>query len=158
MDSWLIEGPVSKFGATYASHLTCLYLIMISFKQFNPNKPAKYGMLFKSINAATYPYTFVSAPYVGKPQEAGEYYIKGTEPIVQSLINQMEKVGKLVGRNISFDRLYTSIPLAEWLYDKKITCIGTLQHNRKGISAELKSTKGRDELSTEIYWEKEKKR
>ena len=28
----------------------------ISFKQFNPNKPVKYGLLFKSINAARYPY------------------------------------------------------------------------------------------------------
>ena len=27
----------------------------VSFKQFNPSKPAKYGLLFKSINAARYP-------------------------------------------------------------------------------------------------------
>ena len=30
----------------------------ISFKQFNPSKPAKYGMLYKSINACSYPFTF----------------------------------------------------------------------------------------------------
>ena len=40
----------------------------VSFKQFNPNKPAKYGLLFKSINGARYPYSFVSAPYCGKPK------------------------------------------------------------------------------------------
>ena len=32
----------------------------VAFKQFNPNKPAKYGLLFKSINASRYPYSFVS--------------------------------------------------------------------------------------------------
>ena len=30
----------------------------ISFKQFNPSKPAKYVMLYKSINACSYPFTF----------------------------------------------------------------------------------------------------
>ena len=29
--------------------------VQISFKQFNLSKPAKYGLLFKSINAALYP-------------------------------------------------------------------------------------------------------
>ena len=33
----------------------------ISFKQFNPSKPAKYGMLYKSINACRYPFTFSTA-------------------------------------------------------------------------------------------------
>ena len=28
----------------------------ISFKQFNPSKPSKYGMLYKSINACSYPF------------------------------------------------------------------------------------------------------
>ena len=32
-----------------------------------PNKPAKYCLLFKSINASRYPYSFVSAPYCGNP-------------------------------------------------------------------------------------------
>ena len=59
------------------------------------------------------------------------------------------------GRNISFDRLCTSIPLAEWLLAKKITCIGTLQHNRKGILPGIKERKEREVLSSEIYWGKE---
>ena len=45
------------------------------------------------------------------------------------------------------DRYYTSIPLAEWLYDKNITCIGTLNSNRKGLPKETKETKGREENS-----------
>ena len=39
----------------------------ISFEQFNPSKPVKYGLLFKSVNAARYHYTFMSSPYSGKP-------------------------------------------------------------------------------------------
>ena len=32
--------------------------MFIGFKQFKPNKPAKYGLLFKLINACCYSYTF----------------------------------------------------------------------------------------------------
>ena len=34
------------------------------FRQFNPNKPAKYGMFFKSVNAVNYSYTFIAATYM----------------------------------------------------------------------------------------------
>ena len=53
----------------------------------------------------------------------------------------------LKGTNISMDRYYTSIPQAEWLYDKNITYIGTLNSNRKGLPKEIKETKGREENS-----------
>ena len=45
------------------------------------------------------------------------------------------------------DRYYTSITLAKWLYAKNITCIRTIQMNRKGILTELKEKKGRKENS-----------
>ena len=32
----------------------------IRFRKFNPNKPAKYGMFFKSVNAVNYSYTYVA--------------------------------------------------------------------------------------------------
>ena len=86
----------------------------IGFKQFNPNKPSKYGMLFKSINAARYPYTYIASPYAGKPEAGdGTYYYKGTENVVKNMVERFEKKQSLSGRNISFDRLYTSLPLAE---------------------------------------------
>ena len=53
----------------------------------------------------------------------------------------------LEGTNISMDCYYTSIPVTEWLYDKNITGIGTLNSNRKGLPKEIKETKGREENS-----------
>ena len=41
----------------------------VSFKQYNPDKPAKYGVLFKSLNSARYPYTYQTHAYSGKPEE-----------------------------------------------------------------------------------------
>ena len=40
----------------------------IGFKQFNPNKPAKYGISFKSINAGRYPYTFRTPHMLKNPE------------------------------------------------------------------------------------------
>ena len=102
----------------------------ISFKQYNLNKPAKYGLLFKAINAARYPYTFIASPYCGKPiEDGGKYYVQGTEAIVKQMIERLlENKVPLTGRNISFDRLYTSMSIALWLYEKNITCLGTMQN------------------------------
>ena len=126
----------------------------ISFKQFSPSKPAKYTLLFKSTNAARYHYTFISSPYSGKStEERGQYCIQGTEAIIYYLIETLSTKSNLAGRNISFDRLYTSVQLAKWLLEKRITCISTMQLNRKRIPDELKETKNHEELSSEIYWD-----
>ena len=131
----------------------------VSFKQFNPSKPSKYGLLFKPINDARYPYTFITAPYSGKPVgDAGEFYISGCDEIVKSLISRLEKSTDLKGRNISFDCLYTSIPQCKWLLERQITSVGTLKTNRRGIPDEFKSLEGRVEFSYKVLWEMPSKR
>lgn len=35
-----------------------------AFRQYNPNKPAKYGLLYKFIHGSRYPYTFLAAPFL----------------------------------------------------------------------------------------------
>ncbi|XP_020896597.1 piggyBac transposable element-derived protein 3 [Exaiptasia diaphana] len=126
----------------------------VSFKQFNPSKPAKYGLLFKSINAARYPYTFIVTPCSGKPVgEAGEFYISDCDETVKSLVTRLEKLTDLRGRNISFDRLYTSIPLCKWLLGRQITSIGTLKTNRRGIPDKFKKVEEREEFSYNVLWE-----
>ena len=38
------------------------------FRQYNPQKTHHYGTLFKSLNDARYPYTYISVPYASKPK------------------------------------------------------------------------------------------
>ena len=86
----------------------------ISFKQYNSSKPQKYGLLFKSVNAVKYPFTFRTSVYSGKPiGEPGPYYISGIMPGVQSLVTQLSNFVDLQGRNITMDRLYTSFELLQ---------------------------------------------
>ena len=51
------------------------------------------------------------------------------------------------------DHLYTSILLANWLLGRKITCVGTLNHNRQGIPTGLKNTPEREEFSVTCHYE-----
>ena len=150
------QGMLVLAPGDYLSLDETLYLMrtQISFKKCNPSKPEKYGLLFKSVNATRYPYTFISSPYSGKPtEEGGQYYFQSTKAIVHYLIETLSTNSSLAGRNVSFDRLYTSIPLAKWLLEKRITCIGTVQLNTKGIPDEVKETKNRGLLSSEIHWD-----
>ena len=56
---------------------------------------------------------------------------------------------KFSGKKILYDRLYTSIPMAQWLLDREKTSVGTLQSNRKAIPAEIREIKDRDLLGKE---------
>ena len=86
----------------------------ISFKQYNKSKPQKYGLLFKSINSVSYPFTFQTVVYSAKPiSGSGEFHISGIIPIVKSLIERLGANVDLRGRNITMDRLYTSYELFE---------------------------------------------
>ena len=74
----------------------------ISFKQFNPSKPSKYGMLYKSMNVCRYPFTFSTAVYSGKPKaEPTSYNTPGTSQTVKHPIENLECHTNLVERNIS---------------------------------------------------------
>ena len=131
-----------------------LYLMrnQVSFKQYNPDKPAKYGMLYKSINSARYPFTHQSHVYFGKPeQEPNEIYVSGTINYVKYLVEKFSEHQNLTGRNISMDRLYTSFEVANWLTEKKITTLGTIPTSRVGIPSEIKEHSNRELLSNEVY-------
>ena len=129
----------------------------VNFKQYNPDKPAKYGLLFKSLNCARYPYTHQSHVYCGKPVEQVEnnHYVQGTINYIKYLFEKLSAHHSLQGRNITMDRLYSSFEIAELLHERKVTMVGTMQSYRVGIPASIKDTKDREDLSSEIYWEEE---
>ena len=39
-----------------------------AFRQYNPKKPHRYGLLIKSLNDARVPFTYKATPYSGKPR------------------------------------------------------------------------------------------
>ena len=78
----------------------------ISFRQYNKNKPAKYGLLFRSISSARMPYTYTSLAFSGVPvDEPGpDVYVPGVDNLVKKLVERMERHTSLSGCCITYDR------------------------------------------------------
>jgi hypothetical protein len=82
------------FGSgTYTVFLVGSYLIFFrfsvsrskgfTFKTYLPDKPAKYGFLFKALGDAVYAYIYRTNIYAGKPVlEPTEYYIQGKKSLL----------------------------------------------------------------------------
>ena len=59
--------------------------------------------------------------------------------LVKQIVEGYEQHGySLKDTHISNDHYYMLIPLAEWLSDKNITGIGTINSNQKGLPKEIK--------------------
>ena len=124
----------------------------IGFKQYNPSKPAKYGLLYRSLCDSSVSYTYYTLPYAGKPEvttsELSKFYVTGTDEYTKYLVTEFSRFNSIEGCNISMDRYFTSVSLADWAIDKKFTIVGTMRHDRKGIPKEMKDLNGREEKST----------
>eukprot|EP00112_Aurelia_sp_Birch-Aquarium-sp1_P020887 Seg549.6 transcript_id=Seg549.6/GoldUCD/mRNA.D3Y31 product="PiggyBac transposable element-derived protein 4" protein_id=Seg549.6/GoldUCD/D3Y31 len=129
----------------------------IGFRQYNPSKPAKYGLLYRSISDSRVRYTYFTLPYTGKPrEEPNQYYINSSDGYCLYLVDGLSKHVDISGRNISLDRFFTSISLANELLDRKKTMVGTVMANRKGIAKEIVAAQDREGPSTKVYFEKVK--
>ena len=124
----------------------------IGFKQYNPKKPTKYGLLCRSLCDSSVSYTYYTLPYAGKPEgrtgDSSKYYIIGTDEYTKYLVTEVPIFNSIEGCNVSMDRYFTSVSLAEWGIYQKFTIVGTMWHDRKGIPKEMKSLKDREEKST----------
>ena len=75
---------------------TYSYCGRIGIKQYNPSKPAKYGLLYRSLCDSTIPYTYFILPYAGKPNnfwanKASKYYVRGTDEYTKYLVTEASK-------------------------------------------------------------------
>ena len=83
-------------------------------KQYNPNKPAKHGLLYRSISNARLQYTYSILPYAGKPNNIipESEYVTGTNNYTKYLVKGLQRSVDIRGRNISMDRYFTSMEVS----------------------------------------------
>ena len=165
----IILPPWDKFGSysiliwvfwvsEYLSIDKTLYLMrhQIAFCQYNSKKPYRYGLLWKLLTDARFPYTYKSVPYAEKPQTGdGPHYKNINIDYVKYLVQDMEKT-TVDQRQNNLYRPYWSIVSANRLLAWSITTEGTLQKGRLDIPLELFDTKDRDEFSANCYFEEDK--
>lgn len=117
-----------------------------SFRQYMPNKPAKYGIKIQALVDARLFYTINLEVYVGV-QPAGPYAVdNSTTAVTKRMIQPISGTG----RNVTMDNWYTSVPLAEDLLTQhNLTVVGTIKKNKPEIPDDFKK-KGR-EVSSSLF-------
>ena len=120
-----------------------LYHGSIDIKQYKPRKPAKYGLLYRSLCDAVMPYTYYTFPYAWNSSkrniEVSKYYISETDEYTKYLVNGVNHYNSIDRSSISMDRYFTSVTIAQWASENKITIVGTMRLHRKGRPKDMKS-------------------
>ena len=89
------------------------YRGMAKLKQYNPNKPAKYGLLYQSISDNVVPFTYFILPYAGKRNiEGSGFYNTSTDDYSVYLVDTLSSHVNITGRNVAMDGYFTSVTIA----------------------------------------------
>jgi len=121
------------------------------FRQYLPNKPKKYGIkVFALVDSRTF-YLLKFEIYAGAQHDSPYKKVNTPFDIVQRLIEPL----KGSGRNLTTDNWYSSVPLAKWLLENKITPTGTLRKNKREIPPEFLPDRKREVYSSIFGFTKE---
>lgn len=122
------------------------------FRQYIPNKPAKYGIkIFALVDSRTF-YTSNMEIYCGTQPDGPFKVSNSPSDVVKRLIHPLYKSG----RNLTIDNWYTSYPLAVDLLKEKLTIVGTMRKNKREVPPAFVTSKGREIFSTLFGFEKDK--
>ena len=98
------------------------------WKQFIKGKPIRSGYKIWAICSSD-GYTIHLEPYAGSYTQLPEYGLGQGPNVVLGLVEKSEKIVRS-GTKIVCDNLFTSIPLAEKLSEKRMGLLGTVNANR----------------------------
>lgn len=117
----------------------------VSFLQYIPNKPSKYGLkVFALVDAKTY-YCLNLEVYVGTQPDGP--YKKSNDP--HSLVVRLIEPVSGTKRNITFDNWFTSYPLMIALLSiHKLTSVGTVRKNKRDIPTSFLFIQNRERHSS----------
>ena len=103
------------------------------FRQFNPNKPNKYGIkLYLLCNSIGYCYNIITYTGKGTSSEANEGFLG-----VESLVINMMRPYFNAYRILYIDNFYNTIKLSRYFMEQKTGLIGTLKLNRARFANKL---------------------
>lgn len=122
------------------------------FRQYMPNKPAKYGIkIFALVDSISY-YTSNLEVYTGV-QPDGPFRVDNSAiSVTKRLVLPILKTG----RNVTMDNWFTSIPLAKYMLNNKLTIIGTLKKNKREVPPSFVCNKNRPVFGSYFGFQKNK--
>ena len=108
------------------------------FTQYVPSKPVKYGIKIFCVCDASLPYAFNAKIFVGRqPGSSPEKNL--SHNVAVNLTAPL--LG--LGRNVSMDNFFTSVPVARTLLQHQLTVVGTMRKCKREIPVCMKAAKSR---------------
>ena len=117
----------------------------LSFRQYISNKRHKYGIKLYEVTTDD-GFILDVIVYTGKGT-----IVEEDSSHVQSVVKKLLKDFVEKGHTVYLDNFYTSVPLAEYLFKKKTTLVGTIRENRKGNHKPTMNTKLK---KGEVVWKR----
>ncbi|XP_040918201.1 piggyBac transposable element-derived protein 4-like [Toxotes jaculatrix] len=111
------------------------------FRQYIPNKPARYGMKIWVACDARTSYAWKMLVYTGKQDGASPEVNQGKR-VVLELLEGLE------GHTVTCDNFFTSYALGEELLKRKIAMVGTIRKNKPELPPKLLEVRKRAILSS----------
>lgn len=108
----------------------------LSYKQYIPLKRSRFGIKLYELCCAN-GYVLDIILYTGK----GTIKADGEKGHAYKVVQKLLKGYQGKGHAVYLDNFYTSLPLADYLLSRGTQITGTLRSNKKGIPAQVKSTK-----------------
>lgn len=106
------------------------------FRQYMPNKPAKYGIKMWVACDAKSSYAWNMQVYTGKLPGGASEKNQGMRVV-------LEMSEGLQGHNITCDNFFTSYRLGDELQKRKLTMLGTVRRNKPELPSEILKMQGR---------------
>lgn len=119
------------------------------FRQYMPNKPAKYGIKFWVLCDSESTYVWNVQPYIGKEAGAAPERKQGLRVVLDLCTTQLK------GRNVTFDNFFTSYELGQMLLKRNMTMIGTIRKNKPSIPPILLEVKNKPVFSSTFAFTKD---
>ncbi|KAL4153702.1 hypothetical protein QTP88_001535 [Uroleucon formosanum] len=122
------------------------------FRQYIPNKPARYGIKIFALVDVKNAYTFNLEVYA-RQQPNGSYKMNNSaESVVKRMVQPVEGTKK----NITMDNWFTSHSVVKYLLtEKQLTVVGNLRKNKTCIPKEFSISKNREINSSLFGFEKD---
>ena len=117
------------------------------FIVYMPNKPDKFGMEFLMLTEVDSKYVYNILPCLVALEREQRNCRPFAEDVVMRLTQSIHNQG---GCNITTDNFFTSVYLATLLLEKKISMVGTVRSNSKGLTKFM--TKNNNELHKSSFF------
>ena len=117
-------------------------------RTYMPSKPRKYGVKFFWLCEATTGFALHGMIYSGREENNPPH-----QNLANDIVMNLCSVYYGTGRDIYVDRYFTTHELVCNLLSQKLTLVGTIMSNRREISSQFKSARGRQVESTKALYD-----